>query len=572
MNTNNNFLDEVSTHIGAYPLVIIGENKKIISFNSTFLDLFELAGKDLRDKPLPENIDKFLTSTHGFFEISKNTGETIKISYLTTLLEQQNNSFLYLITFKDLTYTKLKSNLKDSLLKITQSVYSSEDITPMLTDVLNILSQNLALSSSFVCLFDNANKSFYIDSQRGLKDLYKCHSCSFSKNKEQVPDDKESCFNAYSSNKIHSQDLTNHCIIKYIDKTDMEPLKNSIVHIPLCSEDNMIGILNLVAPKFSIKNLMKETDVLTLIANEISIGVKRARLIKDIKQYADNLEKIIKVRTDQLREKDAQLIQSGKLATLGELATGIAHEINQPLGGISLITQGLIMAKSRGKLENSLLDNKLKSIMEQIDRINNIITHLKTFARQTDNILVETDVRKPLLDVFKLIGQQLVNKEIDVVLDIPDSVPIIMAEHNRLEQIFLNLLSNARDALEDMEDRVRILSVSDELPEKLQNWHKKIVVKVYAQNQELVMEFQDNATGIAPDIINKIFDPFYTTKEIGRGTGLGLSITYGIVRDFNGIIQIESTQDEGSTFILKFPKVTGEKGKMASEKESPPAT
>ncbi len=553
MTTTNDFLQDVLEHVGDYPLMILDKNKTVVSFNDTFLDLFDLTKQETQNKPLPKHIEKFLTSTHGFFDIRKKTDETIKISYLSTVLKQEDQSSLDLVTFKDLTYTKLKNSLKDSLLKITQAVYSSEDITKMLTDVLDILSQNLALSSSYVCLYDKVSKSFYIDSQIGLKDLYKCHSCTSSKTKEHVCEDKQSCFNSYSSHKITSQDLLNHCIIKYLDKTAMDPQKNSIIHIPLCSEDNILGILHLVAPKFSIKNLMKETDVLALIANEISIGIKRARLVKDIKQYADNLEKIIKVRTDQLREKDAQLIQSGKLATLGELATGIAHEINQPLGGISLITQGLIMAKSRGKLPDCLLDEKLKNIIEQIDRINNIITHLRTFARQTDNIMVETDVRKPLLDVFKLIGQQLVNKEIDVSLDITDNIPIIMAEHNRLEQIFLNLLSNARDALEDMEKRVKELCVSDKLPEKLQNWNKKIAIKVYEQNQELIIEFKDNGTGIPQDIINKIFDPFYTTKEIGKGTGLGLSITYGIVKDFNGIIQIESTEDEGSTFIIKFP-------------------
>jgi C4-dicarboxylate-specific signal transduction histidine kinase len=198
-----------------------------------------------------------------------------------------------------------------------------------------------------------------------------------------------------------------------------------------------MGILHIVIPSSRKNLLLTETQVLSIIANEISAGIQRKRLEEEIKQYAYDLERLVQERTDQLRVKDAQLVQSGKLATLGEMATGIAHEINQPLGGISLIVQGLQRAKNLGKLNDEILDEKLKSIIEQIDRINKIITHLRTFARQSKEAHQPISVSVPLLDVFKLIGQQLENKNITIETYISEEVPMVVADHNKLEQVFL---------------------------------------------------------------------------------------------------------------------------------------
>jgi two-component system, NtrC family, sensor kinase len=547
------FIFHITNHVGEFPMVVLDAKKNVLSYSKAFLDLFELEETNLLKQPFPTHIQKFIGPSHGFFELVHQSLERVKISYLASSFLTPSQERMELITFKDLSYSILKKNLKESLLKITHTVNSSDDISKMLTQVLDIICGLIGFKCAFICLYDKVNQSFYINSQIGLKESYKCHECNFAEKNIKIPLDKNCCFDTYSSLEIHYEQLSKHPISKHIDIQQIDPNKNSILHIPLNSDGKIWGTFNIIAPSFTTKQLSKESDILNLIANEISVGIKRILLVRDIKQYADNLEKIIKIRTDQLREKDAQLIQSGKLATLGELATGIAHEINQPLGGISLITQGLIMAKSRGKLDSTLLDEKLRDIIEQIERINNIITHLRTFARQTDNIKVEIDIRKPLLDVFKLIGQQLVNKEIEVVLDIPEEIPLILAEHNRMEQIFLNLLGNARDAIEDMEKKIKKGAPPDVPAQLSKNWRKKIIIKAYSDEDHLILEFKDNGTGIPHSIINKIFDPFFTTKEIGRGTGIGLSITYGIVRDFDGVINVESEENKGSNFIIKFP-------------------
>ncbi|OPZ85711.1 MAG: Sporulation kinase E [Firmicutes bacterium ADurb.Bin419] len=200
-----------------------------------------------------------------------------------------------------------------------------------------------------------------------------------------------------------------------------------------------------------------------------------------------------------------------------------------------------------------MLTEKLNSIVDQVERINKIIGHLRTFARQSDDTKKEVDVKQPLLDVFKLIGEQLIKKNITVELDLEENLPFILSDHNKLEQIFLNLIGNARDAIGDLEKLGRKLKKEDEASEWIKSLDKKITVKIYTNDDEEIIEISDNGIGIPKSIIHKIFDPFFTTKEVGKGTGLGLSITYGIVKEFDGTIDAESKEMQGSKFTIKFP-------------------
>jgi len=240
-----------------------------------------------------------------------------------------------------------------------------------------------------------------------------------------------------------------------------------------------MGILHIVVSEPQKTFLLKESQILSLVANEITTGIQRKRLIEEIKEYADNLEKMVKERTRELREKDAQLVQSEKLATLGEMATGIAHEINQPLGGISLITQGLILAKKRNKLTDEMLLEKLNAIIEQVDRIDKIIGHLRTFARQSDQTKTPVNIKMPLTDVFKLIGEQLKRQQISVDMDIEENLPYVLADHNRLEQVFLNLIINAKDALNEREKVQQRLVSENDADGQIVPPDKKITIKPF---------------------------------------------------------------------------------------------
>ena len=241
---------------------------------------------------------------------------------------------------------------------------------------------------------------------------------------------------------------------------------------------------------------------------------------------------------------EQQLIQASKMATLGEMSTGVAHELNQPLSVIK--TAGSFLHKKAlkgGKIDDDTLKTLTGEINSQVDRASKIINHMREFGRKSDVVKEEVQLNDALKRALEIFRQQLKLREIKVVLDLQQHLPTVMADSNRLEQVFINLLINARDAIEakwwgnvDPKDKA-----------------KKITLRTRKENSFAIIEIADTGTGISKAVIDKIFEPFFTTKQVGKGTGLGLSISYGIVRDYDGTISVESEEDKGSTFTIRFP-------------------
>jgi C4-dicarboxylate-specific signal transduction histidine kinase len=328
-----------------------------------------------------------------------------------------------------------------------------------------------------------------------------------------------------------------------------------MIHVPLLSDNTGTGILHIVVPKIFEKHYLDHSYHLMQLSNVIESKVKTKKLEDELQKYADDLEQIIKMRTDQLREKDAQLVQAGKLATLGEMAAGIAHEINQPLGAISLIVQGIQKAKAVGKLSDSLLTEKLESIHLQIERVNKIIKHLRVFGRSTPGTADIIDINQPLNDVFELIGRQLKEHNINVEFKLESNL-FAATDRNRLEQVFLNIISNARDALDEQEDALLQLKKMKHVPKWVQEWEKKIIIRSYRLSNKVIVEIEDTASGMPKHVLDKLFEPFFTTKEVGKGTGLGLYISYGIIRDYGGEIKVNSKPGTGSVFSVILPSAS----------------
>lgn len=271
--------------------------------------------------------------------------------------------------------------------------------------------------------------------------------------------------------------------------------------------------------------------------------------------YANKLESLNAQKAPAASEKDSRIIQSLKLAMLGEMATSVAHEINQPLGSISLITQGIKKAAEKGLLNTAMLFDRLSAFNAQIERISRIINHLRVFGRQAPEELVPVDINRPVQDVFVLLGQQLINHRIMVSTELASQLPPVLADANKLEQVFLNLVSNARDALNDQESKVKKLLEGNDPPDWALFWQKKLTIRTYLSDGFVCTEFKDTAGGVPESIRDKIFEPFFTTKEIGKGTGLGLSISYGIIRSFSGEIKMESTDNKGTVFKVCLPAI-----------------
>ena len=244
-------------------------------------------------------------------------------------------------------------------------------------------------------------------------------------------------------------------------------------------------------------------------------------------------------------EKEAQLIQASKLATLGTLASGMAHELAQPLNVIRIGSDFFLKKLKKGeKISNDEFRTMAEEIGSHLDRASKVIKHMREFARQPDINKTRININEPIEDVFKVLGQQLRVHQIDVELDFDPHLPYIMADHNRLEQVFINLVTNAMYAMDDKGLRLGN-----------KKWKRLLKIKSFLYNNQVVVTISDTGKGIPEEIMDKIFEPFFTTREVGQGTGLGMSISYRIISDYGGTIEIESKVDKGTTFTLKFPCV-----------------
>jgi histidine kinase len=241
-------------------------------------------------------------------------------------------------------------------------------------------------------------------------------------------------------------------------------------------------------------------------------------------------------------ETEQQLTQASKLATLGEMATGIAHELNQPLTVIKMASGFFMKKLSQGEaIPETVLVNMSEKINNNVDRANRIINHMRDFARKSAPNLERVDVNEVLERAHDIFSQQLKLRQIEVVWALQDDLPPIQADAGRLEQVFINLLVNARDAIDDRwEDQAEADG-------------RRIVLKTALRGRRVIVEVSDSGSGVPEGIAEKIFEPFFTTKEVGKGTGLGLSISYGIVKDFKGDIRVTAGDGGGACFHLEFP-------------------
>jgi len=243
-------------------------------------------------------------------------------------------------------------------------------------------------------------------------------------------------------------------------------------------------------------------------------------------------------------EKETQLIQAGKLATLGTMAAGMAHEINQPLNVIQICSDLILKMIKKGI---SIPDDELvimaNDIIDNVARASGVIKHVRDFARQSERDLKKMVINDPINDVFKVLGHQLTVHSVKLEVDLDPEIPEIRAEHNRLEQVFINLVTNAIDSM-------------DERAEKEDAPIEKILrIKTYVEEDWVIAEVSDTGIGMTDAVKRKIFEPFFTTKETGKGTGLGTSISFGIIKDYKGTIDILSEYGKGAKFIIKFPAI-----------------
>jgi histidine kinase len=256
------------------------------------------------------------------------------------------------------------------------------------------------------------------------------------------------------------------------------------------------------------------------------------------------------VTTSDVTERvksEAQLIQASKMATLGEMSAGVAHELNQPLSVIKTSASFIGKKIDRNEpVDPDILRELATEMDSQVDRASLIINHLRQFGRKTDIRKMHVQLNDCIRGTFTVLGRQLEVHGVKVELHLDEELPPIRGDSNRLEQVFLNLIMNARDAMDEKE------TLAGKGVEKV------LEISSFRENDEVVVTISDTGLGMSEEVKEKIFEPFFTTKPVGKGTGLGLSISFGIVRDYDGNIDLESVEGQGTTFRIRFPAVEEE--------------
>jgi len=307
-------------------------------------------------------------------------------------------------------------------------------------------------------------------------------------------------------------------------------LTEAIVAIPLVLNEKLLGIINL-GKKANLKRYSAaDFHFLTAIKNQATIAISNSLLY-------ENIEEQVRQRTKELVEVQKQLVQAEKLATVGTLAGGVAHEINNPLTAILTNVQMLLAA---GPIDAQLDRESLELIEEATKRCRTIVQKLMAYAKTPleASEVSQLNLLKALKNVTSFLNYQLEQENIKIAIEAKqDSEYLVLGNRNELEQVLTNIILNAKDAIKRVKKSgIIYISLSED-----SNWIK--------------IKISDEGTGIQEEIISKIFDPFFTTKEVGKGLGLGLSICQSIIEKHSGLITVQSKVNAGSIFTIQLPKV-----------------
>lgn len=289
--------------------------------------------------------------------------------------------------------------------------------------------------------------------------------------------------------------------------------------VPLIYQTRLIGVFAMAEKLSGRQFLMDDMEFLSILGNQISVAIENARLYESEKEA-----------TQQLRQAQQQLLQSERQAALGEMSARIAHEVNNPLG---IIKNYLLLIK-RATSDTPETGQYAKIVEQEIDRIAGIVRQLLDFHRPKPVIQTRLAVRSVVEEVLTLMERPLHSGKIAVRCNFEEHTPDVSGSPDSLKQVFLNLVINARDAMAD---------------------GGELTVSIRHDDSTVTVQFCDTGPGIPPEIIPRIFEPYFSTKEPGQGTGLGLSVCYSIIKAHNGSITFRNNEP-GGCFTVMLPRAT----------------
>jgi PAS domain S-box-containing protein len=264
--------------------------------------------------------------------------------------------------------------------------------------------------------------------------------------------------------------------------------------------------------KYGEKKLMNLTESYIRDENDEIVG--RSQILRDLTD--------VKMREEQIQ-------QSERLATVGHMAAGVAHEVGNPLTAISSLVQ-----VCQRKTDDPFIQDQLKKVRDHIQRINKIVRDLVDFSRPSSKQTENVQINEIIKSAVGLLQHDARCRNVDFQLDLAKSLPRINCVPDQIHQVLVNLLLNAVDAMKEIKDQ-------------------KIIISTAKKNNAVLLSVTDTGKGIKEEHKTRIFEPFFTTKEVGSGTGLGLAVSHGIINKMDGSIQVESTYGEGTKFIIELP-------------------
>ncbi|PID56950.1 MAG: hypothetical protein CR986_09740 [Ignavibacteriae bacterium] len=301
--------------------------------------------------------------------------------------------------------------------------------------------------------------------------------------------------------------------------------KDAAILLP--NEKKYLSELENIVKEVKLKGYVKsiETERKTKSQKVIPVQLNVAKLPGDNNEYMGRT--IVFTDVTEVRKLQQQIDQSEKLAVIGQLAAGVAHEIGNPLASISSIVQIL-----QRRTSDQFTSNQLINVKDNINRISKIVRELVDLSRPPGHDMIKTQINEVIKTAVGIVKYDKRVKKVDFKTNLSNNLPMINTVPDQLIQVFINILINALDAI---------------------NGRGSIKVKSFNTSQNIIISISDNGIGIEQNLIDRIFDPFFTTKQVGKGTGLGLSVSYGIIKKINGEIKVKSELGKGSEFIIQIP-------------------
>ena len=411
----------------------------------------------------------------------------------------------------------------DDLQKIKQKAQSQAIRIALINKVSNNIRESIDISQILqsalkeLAIMFSAYKAYYAKADGQGFNIEEVYGEKKSKNVSKISFDEK------TMKTIGTKEIAiSNSLIEYLGAN---PFKEPVLRIiiPVHHMQNLMGVIVLLS--YQKRELNEEIEILDAISSQLSNAITRAELYQKNIQTVKELKSAMK----ELKETQIQLINSEKMASLGQLVAGVAHEINTPVASIK--SNNGIVAKLLGSIDDVDLKEMLSDIneidKEAVNRISNIVTSLKKFVRLDEAELQEADINKELDLTLELIRHETKNR-IEIVRNYGE-IPAIKCFPNMLNQVFTNILINACQAIEGK---------------------GKIIITTEYRDKKLVVKIKDNGKGISQNQLSKIFSAGFTTKGVGVGTGLGLAICTKIIEKHKGEITVNSEIGKGSEFVI----------------------